>query len=135
MKKTTNLILFLVVLLVSCSKENKVFSLKTVSLNGYKQTTTKIQKLYLKVFGDNVAVALGQTTLYPSDLPLPITFNVYPTVPMSLYRKTYTIQLWGDSSGFIHSCQINMDNYKIIFPIDMVVKSDSLNVSIMGSWE
>lgn len=133
MKNT--LILFLAVLLTGCTKDNKTFSLKTIKLNDYWQGNLPVQKLHLEVFDDNTSVPLSQTDPYPSELTLPATFMVHPSVPMTLYNKTYRIQLWGDVTGYISSCQINMDEYKIIFPIDMEVKSDSLTVSIAGSWK
>ncbi|NLR61780.1 hypothetical protein HGH93_27015 [Chitinophaga polysaccharea] len=133
MKK--HLILFLVILLSACSKENKTFSLKTIRLNDYRRANLPVQKLYLKVFENNSMDSLAHTTFYPSDLTLPATFKVYPTLPMNLYRKGYQVQLWGDSTGYIGTCKVNMDEYKIIFPIDMEVKNDSLSVSMMGSWQ
>lgn len=54
---------------------------------------------------------------------------------MTLYHKSYRVQLYGDVSGLIGACSVNMDEYKIIFPIDMEVKNDSLSISMTGSWE
>lgn len=127
-------VLFLVVLIAGCTKENKTFNLKTIRLNDYRHANLPAQKLYLEVFEDNIPVALARTGVYPSDLTLPATFIVHPKVPLTLYNKTYRFQLWGDSTGFISSCQTNMDEYKIIFPIEMEMKNDSLNISIAGSW-
>ncbi len=122
-------------LFAGCTRDDISFSLKTIRLNNYERKTTVHQKLHLEVFDDNKSVALASTDLYPSDLTLPASFKVDPAVPMALYKKAYHVQLWGDSTGYIGSCQINMDEYKIVFPIDMEVKNDSLNISIMGSWK
>lgn len=127
--------LFLTILfLVACTKEDKTFSLKIIRLNEYKRPILPTQKLYLKVFDGNSASPIAHTYQYPSDLTLPATFRVYPRVQMTLYSGAYYVQLWGDSTGYISSCQLNMDEYKIIFPIDMEVGNDSLNVSLLGSW-
>lgn len=127
------LFIILALAIAGCAKDSKTFNLKTIKLNDYMQTNTPKQKLYLKVLGEGLTL-LAHTEGYPSDLTLPATFKVIPTTPMTLYSKPYSVQLWGDSTGYISSCRINMEEYKIIFPIDMEVKSDSLNVSIMGNW-
>ena len=128
------LALILVVSLAGCSKDDKTFSLKTIRLNDYRKTNLPIQKLHLEVYDGNTPMTY--TDSYPSDLTLPATFAVHPAVPMTLYNnKTYQIRLWGDSTGYLGSCNINMDEYKIIFPIGMEVENDSLSVSIMGSWK
>lgn len=128
-------LLLLAILFAGCSKDNKTFTLKMIRLNDYKRVNAPTQKLYLQVFEDNTKEPMAYTDFYPSDLTLPATFKVQPAIPMTLYKKVYYVQLWGDSSGYISTCRINMDEYKIIFPIDMEVKSDSLNISIMGSWQ
>lgn len=127
--------ILLVLLLTGCTKDNKVFTLKTIRLNAYSEANLPAQKLYLEVFEDNGTTPLAHTAFYPSGLTLPALFKVAPSIPMTLYSKNYYVQLSGDSSGYIASCRINMEEYKIIFPIDMEVENDSLNVSIMGSWK
>jgi hypothetical protein len=128
-------ILCLVILFGGCTKDNKTFTLKTIKLSDYLQTNLPSQKLHLEVFDDKTSSALAHTNPYPNELPLPTMFMVYPSIPMTLYNKAYRIELWGDVTGYISSCKVNMAEYKIIFPIDMEVKSDSLTVSIVGSWE
>lgn len=128
------LAILLVISLIGCTKDNKTFTLKTVSLNDYRKVNNRAERLYLKVLNDQ-AIPLAQTEGYPNDLILPATFNVLPVVPMTLYNRSYMVQLWGDTTGYISSCRINMDEYKIIFPIDMEVKNDSLNISLKGSWK
>ncbi|WP_142688608.1 hypothetical protein [Chitinophaga polysaccharea] len=129
-------LLLIALLLLSCNKDNKEFTLKAIKLNSYKMPANAAEHLFLKILdishpGDPLAV----TRSYPAQLTLPATFSVSPAVKWKLYRKGYHIELWGDSTGRIGACDVNMEEYKIIFPIDMEVKSDDLNVSIMGSWE
>ncbi len=121
--------------LAGCTKESKTFTLKTVRLNEYRRMGFPAQKLHLEVFGENNPDPLANTGYYPADLTLPASFKMYPSLPMNLYSDAYEVQLWGDSSGHIGTCRINMEEYKIIFPIDMEVKNDSLNISIIGSWQ
>ena len=125
--------LLLVVLFAGCKKEDSVFTLKTVKLNKYPHTSIS-QRLYLKVFNENLNTVLSQTDVYPSDLTLPASFSITPQISLKPYKEHYRFELWGDVSGLIGSCQMNMDDYKIIFPIDMEVKSDSLIISATGSW-
>lgn len=127
-------VLLFAILFAGCAKDNKTFSLKVIRLNDYRQTNLPDQKLHLELIEDGTSAVLARTDSYPSDLTLPATFNVHPSVPMMPYSKTYRIQLWGEVTGYMGSCRINMDEYKIIFPIDMEVAGDSLNVSIAGSW-
>lgn len=123
-------------LLFSCNKEDYIFHLKSVKLNEYSQRNhLSEQKLYVKVFSNESAIALAQTDGYPSNLPLPATLKMYPAVDMNLYDSPYYLELWGSEQGYIARCDINMDDYKIIFPIDMEVENEELNVSILGSWE
>lgn len=131
MRKTLRILL--VALIVGCTKDNKTFTLKTISLNGYKKTNGLSELLYLKVLDDH-AILLAQTKGYPSNLTLPTTFNVMPNVPMTLYNRSYTVQLWGDTTGYISSCKIDISEYKIIFPINIEVRNDSLSISTAGSW-
>lgn len=125
--------LLLAILFAGCAKENKTFSLKTLRLNDYREKNLPVQKLHLEVFDGNTQ--LVHTDDYPSELTLPATFGIHSAIPMTLYNKTYLIKLWGDSSGCIGTCRIDVDAYQIIFPIDMEVKNDSLSVSVMGSWK
>jgi len=127
------LAILLAISLIGCNKDNKTFTLKTIRLNDYRKVNDWPERLYLKVLNDQ-AIPLAQTEGYPNNLILPATFNVLPVVSMTLYNRSYIVQLWGDSTGYISSCQINMDDYKIIFPIDMEITNDSLRISIEGSW-
>lgn len=127
--------LFLVFISAGCTKDNKTFTLKTIRLNNYRKMNLPVQKLYLEVFEGNAVNPLAHTAVYPSDQTLPASFKVEPAVPMTLYKKVYYVQLSGDITGYISRCSVNMDEYKIIFPIDMEVENDSINISIMGGWK
>jgi hypothetical protein len=122
-------------ILAGCAKDNKVFTLKMIRLNEYRKINLPVQKLYLEVFEDNDTIPMAHTAVYPSDLTLPASFKVEPSIPITLYSKDYYIQLSGEVTGYIARCKVNMDEYKIIFPIDMEVENDSLNISIIGSWK
>jgi len=122
-------------ILAACGKENRTFSLKTIRLNDYRHINPSDQKLYMKVFGENGQGPIAETGFYPAGQTLPATFGIHPSIPMTLYHKSYRVQLYGDVSGLIGACSVNMDEYKIIFPIDMEVKNDSLSISMTGSWE
>lgn len=122
--------------LLSCNNDDNTFHLKSVKLNEFSQRKDlPKQKLYIKAFSDDLPVALAQTEDYPSDMPLPASLKIYPTANMNLYGKPYHLELWGNINGYIGRCNINMDDYKIVFPIEMEVENDSLNISILGSWE
>lgn len=121
-------------LLLSCNKDRKTFTLKTIKLSSYSPSKHSTQNLFIKILNSNGAV-LNTTDNYPGSLTLPATYAIEPTLKLKLYKNQYTIQLWGDSSGFIGSSEINMDDYKIIFPIDMEVKNEDLSFNIKGSWK
>lgn len=129
--------LFLSFLLVSClTNDNNTFTLKTIKLNDFKERTTlSAQKLYFKVFRSDSEIPLTETMHFLSDNALPATLKVFPSVDMQLYGKKYNVQLWSETQGCLGRCDIDMDEYKIIFPIDMEVENDSLNIAIQGSWE
>ncbi|WP_348799093.1 hypothetical protein [Flavobacterium adhaerens] len=130
------ILLCIIALLSACSNDDMTFSLKTIKLNDFKERTNlPSQKLYLKVFKNDSEIPLSETGFYPSEYTMPATFKVYPVTPMQLYGKDYNIQLWGEINGYLGRCDIDMDEYKIIFPIDMEIQNDSLSVSILGSWE
>lgn len=129
------LVLSFMVLLNSCTKDNKVFRLKLLRLNECRRAGLPVQQLYLKVVEDNTSEALTHTDHYPSSLSLPATLAVHPEVPMLLYSKAYQVQLWGAVTGYIAGCRVDMEDYRIIFPIEMELKQDSLSISLMGSWK
>lgn len=121
-------------LFVGCNKNRKTFTLKSVKVNSYNAAKHFSQNIFVKIT-ENDEIVLAITASYPADLTLPATFAVNPHLELKLYKNNYTVQLWGDSTGFISRSQINMDEYKIIFPIDMETKSDDVSFNVAGSWK
>jgi len=131
-------IIFIITLLfsfVACKKEDKVFTLKTIQLNHYTPKGIPKQLMYLKVLENDHITVIAETDKYPSEYSLPVQFGVHPQLFLPLYAKNYYIQLWGNVTGFLGECEVDMLHYKIIFPIDMEVDSEELGISIKGGWE
>lgn len=128
-------LLLVVMLAVGCRKDNVAFTLKTIQLNHYHTHGLPVQNLHLEVFDNNTGTRLTSTDKYPNNQTLPATFIVLPSIQILPYAKDYRIELWGDATGHIASCHLDMDEYKIIFPIEMEVESDSLNVALTGNWK
>lgn len=129
-------LLSLILFCISCGNDERIFHLKTIQLNEYVQhQSLPEQHLYLKVFDNANAESIAHTEDFISSLPLPVILKAEPSQGMYLYAKPYRVELWGDISGLIGRCTVNMDNYKITFPIEMEVKSNTLEVAIQGSWE
>ncbi len=121
-------------LVVGCNKDRKTFTLKTVKLNSYSESKHSSQNLFVKVVDKN-DIVLNTTGKYPGSFTLPATFAIDPSLNLKLYKDQYTVQLWGDSTGLIGSSEINMDEYKIIFPIDMETESEEVSFNLAGSWK
>lgn len=121
---------------IGCKKDRYIFTMKSVQLNSYHKSQYPSQNISIKVVkADGSNTVLATTGSYPSIYTLPVTFAINPTIQTHLYKDKIAIQLWGDSSGFIASSTINMKEYKIMFPINMATKSDSVSFAVMGSWE
>lgn len=126
--------LFFVLLLAGCSKKNKEFTLKSVTLNSHAAASPS-ELLYVRFLdGADTQHVLATTTAYPAGLPLPAVLSVHPAFELPLYKHPFFVQLWGDSSGLIGTAKIDMDEYKIIFPLEMEVKSADLDVTVSGAW-
>ena len=122
--------------LFSCQNDDRTFQLDTVKLEQFeKEKSLPEQKLFIKVFKEESKISIAETELYPSDLPLPATLKMYPSPEMNLYVTSYHLELWGNITGYIDRCSVHMDDYKIIFPIDMEVKGEHLEISMQGSWK
>ena len=131
-------LLFILTLLftcMACDKEHKDFTVKTIQLNHYKPHGLPKQLLYLKVLENDGTTVLAETDQYPSEYTLPARFIVHPQLSLPLYAQNFTIQLWGDVTGFLGECEVDMHNYKIVFPIELEVDSEELGVSLSGSWQ
>ncbi|WP_028979327.1 hypothetical protein [Sporocytophaga myxococcoides] len=111
--------------------------MKTIKLNSFRNVNFPSQYLTVKVVnGSSGNRVLGTTGKYPSDFTLPATFALDKQLKIHLYKEDHiSIQLWGESTGFIASSTIDMKEYKIIYPIDMETQSDSVSFSVLGSWE
>jgi len=122
---------------VSCKKDRYIFTMKTIKLNSFRKVNIPSQYLTVKVVNENSGNSVLATTgKYPSDFTLPALFALDKPVKIHLYKEDHiNIQLWGDSTGFIASSTIDMKEYKIIYPIDMETKNDSVSFSVLGSWE
>jgi hypothetical protein len=125
-----------IVLLSGCSKERYVFALKAVKLNSYHLSPQVDQNLFVKVVRDDEdKTVLATTDTYPSTLTLPATFAITPSLRLHLYGGDHiVVELWGDVTGLIASRAINMNEYKIKFPLDMEAKNAVASFSVMGSW-
>jgi hypothetical protein len=131
------LIIFILgsIFIASCENDTHVFTMKAIRLNHYHKAEYPAQNLSLKVVDPKDKSVLGVTDSYPSNLTLPATFAINPSLHLQLYKEDIVVQLWGDSTGYMTSSEIDMDEYKIIFPIDMETENDSVNFSVLGSWK
>jgi|GEM_PF-797044 len=118
----------------SCEKKNSVFTMKAVKLNFYEKEHFPEQDIFIKVVNSD-SVVLVCTEKYNSLYTLPVTFGISPGLKVQLYKeKPLSVQLWGDSSGCMASCPIHMDEYTILFPIDMEIGDEQVNLSVIGTW-
>lgn len=121
---------------ISCKKDRYIFTMQYIKLNQFEKSKYPSQNLTIKVvYSDNSTMVLGSTDPYPSNLTLPVTFAIHPPPQIHLYKDHISVQLWGDSTGLIASSNIDMKEYKIIYPTDMETENDSVSFSVMGSWE
>jgi hypothetical protein len=130
------LIAGLVALFTGCNKEDQAFKLKTVTVNAHRAGNYSRELLSIRIVdAADTAHVLGATKGYPANLPLPVTLSVSPDFKWELYKQSFYVQLLGDSTGLIGSCRVNMDNYKIIFPLEMEVENEDMNVTLSGKWD
>ncbi|MCS4301835.1 hypothetical protein [Chryseobacterium sp. BIGb0232] len=129
-------ILSLLFFCLSCSNDDNIFHLKTIRINEYEQyMSLPEQHLFIKIVDHENSGVMAETEPFQSNLHLPLLLKTEHVSDMNLYARPYRVELWGDISGLIGSCTVKMDDYRITFPIDMEVKSNSLEVAIQGSWE
>lgn len=126
----------LVVGISACSKKDENFKLKTVTLTAYKGKTLSQQHIYIRIVdaGDTTRV-VAKSSSYPSDLPLPATLGLESAVKQPFYKNTCYVQLWGETDGLISAVKVNMDKYKIIFPLAMEVGNEVFDATLSGSWD
>ena len=130
------LVFLLIIGISACSKEDENFKLKTVTLTAYKGAALSQQRIYIKIVdAADTARVVGKSASYPSDLSLPATLGLESAVKQPFYKNTCYVQLWGDTDGMISSVKVNMDKYKIIFPLAMEVGNEVFEVTLSGSWD
>jgi hypothetical protein len=123
-------------LFAGCNKKGQDFKIKSVTLTAHRAIQYPQQLLRFRFLdGADSSQVIGVTSGYPANLPLPVTLLVEPAFKLKLYKNPCYVQLWGDSTGLIGSCRVNMDNYKIIFPLEMDVANDDLKATLTGKWD
>ncbi|HEY8400868.1 MAG TPA: hypothetical protein VIK89_06380 [Cytophagaceae bacterium] len=109
--------------------------MKSIRLNFYEKDKYPSQNIYLKVVKEDGHEVLTTTDFYPGHLTLPVTFAITSSLKLYLYKEPAIIELWGATSGYITSKSIEMEEYKIIFPIEMDAENETVSYTVMGSWE
>ncbi|MFS2188881.1 hypothetical protein ACCC92_19535 [Mucilaginibacter sp. Mucisp84] len=134
--KYITLLAIIIVSITACQKDNQNFKLKTVTINAYTNKSSELQHVYVRIVdaADQQRV-IGKSDSYPSNLPLPVTLGITSSLKQALYKQTCIVQLWADSTGLISSQKMNMDSYKIIFPLEMDVKNKDMDVTLSGNWD
>jgi hypothetical protein len=134
--KNILLIAFVAVCMIACRKDDQNFKLKIITINSYTKKDLPVQRLYVQVVdATDTQRVIGKSESYPSNLPLPVTLAVPGSQKQTLYKTSCYVQLWGDSAGMITSAKMNMDLYKISFPLSMNVSNKDMDITLSGSWE
>lgn len=123
--------------LMACKKKEKIeFTLNNLTLKSIKQDNLPSQKLYIKVLMlDNITEeVLATTNKYPGEYTLPVKYGLENPVKMNFYKHTYAVALYGDSSGYIEKNTVNINDYKILYPLDMETKNNGLEIVLSGTW-
>jgi hypothetical protein len=126
----------LVLVLTSCNKKGQDFKIRSVTLLAHRSLQYPQELLRIRFLdGADSQKVIGVTSGYPANLPLPTTMLVDPAFRLRLYSQPCYVQLWGDSTGLIGSAKVNMDEYKIIFPLEMKVENADMKVTLTGKWD
>lgn len=137
MQRLVNQLTLIVVLILpsGCEMDRYIFTLKAVTLNSF-QNEYPAQNLRVRICNAaNPDDVLSTTASYPSAMTVPVTFAVNPPLEFHLYKDPIAVQLWGDSTGVIATSIIDMEDYKIIFPIALEADSEAARFTLHGSWE
>ncbi|MBS1652094.1 MAG: hypothetical protein JSU07_08810 [Bacteroidetes bacterium] len=121
----------------ACKKNKDInFTLNTLTLKADNLINLPKQNLYLKLLlvTGNAKTALTTTGIYPSVYTLPAVFAIDKPVVMNFYKNNYAVALYGDSTGFIGSNAININNYKILYPLEMDTENNGLGIVLGGTW-
>lgn len=123
------------VLLFNCDNEHKEFQLNSIKLKSYKKSDNIGEKLYFRVVdGGESDKILATTDRFSANSTMPILLGLDAKVRYKLYSEPFLIQLVSDSTNVIGSTFVNMDEYKIVFPIDMEIENEEMDITISGSW-
>ena len=126
----------LVLVFISCNKKGQDFKIKSVTLLAHRPLQYPQELLRVRFLdGTDSQKVIGITAGYPANGPLPATMLVDPAFRLKLYSRPCYVQLWGDSSGLIGSAKVNMDDYKIIFPLEMELENADMKVTLTGKWD
>lgn len=136
-----NRILFILIslgtLFSACHKKEKIeFFLKKLSLDKLEKDTYPPQNYYLKVIesDENGSKVICTSDVYSSSLTLPANYGITPSAHLNFYKKDYSIELWGDSSQLISSNPVHLDDYKIIYPLEMETEYKEIGITLYGTW-
>ncbi|MES2064683.1 MAG: hypothetical protein V4456_22385 [Bacteroidota bacterium] len=134
--KYITLLAIIILGITACQKDDQNFKLKTVTINAYTRKDLPLQHIYVKIVDaiDSQRV-IGISASYPSNLPLPVTLGVTSSLKQALYKHACLVQLWGDTAGLLSSKRMDMDNYKIVFPLEMDVENEEMNITLSGKWD
>lgn len=134
--KYITLFAIIILSLTACRKDDQNFKLKTVTINAYTNNAAGLQQIYVRIVdAADTARVIGKSASYPSNLPLPVTLGITSSLKQALYNHTCVVQLWSGAAGLISSQKMNMDSYKIIFPLEMDVKNKDMDITLSGSWD
>ena len=134
--KSTIATISLGMVLISCNKKGQDFKIKSVTLLAHRALQYPQELLRFKFLdGADSQKVVGVTPGYPANLPLPATMLVDPAFRLKLYSQPCYVQLWGDSTGLIGSVKVKMDDYKIIFPLEMELTNRDMKVTLTGKWD
>jgi hypothetical protein len=134
--KYITLLAIMVLSITACQKDDQNFKLKTVTINTYSKKDLPLQRVYVRIIdAADTQRVIGTSASYPSNLPLPVTLAVASSLKQALYKNTCLVQLWGDSTGLLGSQKMTMDNYKIIFPLEMDVDNEDMDITLSGNWD
>lgn len=124
-------------LLVACKKKEEIeFTLNSLTLKSGKLNDLPVQKIYLKVLklDDSNQEVVITTNKYSSEYTLPVKYSIDEPVKMNFYKHTYAVALYGDSSGYIEKNIVNINDYKILYPLDMETENNGFAIILSGTW-
>lgn len=128
---------FILSIFTGCKKKEKIeFILNSLTLKSFKKENLPNQKLFIKVvmLENSSDEVLATTDKYPSEYTLPTKFGLDNPIKMNFYKNTYVVELHGDSTGYIGRNTININDYKILYALDLETEKDGLGIILSGTW-